>query len=130
MKCSFLFLLFLIAHALGGRDIFGRWPDDDGSFGWVIRFKTRKEDPYLRTIPVSYYTAPDYKYTKTLEDALEWLKAEGKTEKDIYGVYELKTMQLSRIRAGTHKVTRNVPTKVEEPDFKWVQRDTNKVQQE
>jgi hypothetical protein len=57
----------------------------------------------------------------TLEE-LDFLfrEIEKKTENDIYGVYKLEPVQITRMHMGSRRVTRDVPTEVEESVFEWV----------
>lgn len=130
---------FFACVALTGS--FGVEEDDlDGTWSVLVKYKTKKENFHFRYLMVCgdgtddcntiYYMAPAYKFFQNVQDALAWLVSENKSEQDIYGVYTLTPYQTARVQTGTRLVTRNVPTEVEEPVFEWVQRDTNKVQQE
>jgi hypothetical protein len=121
MKGS-LFLVFLVVHVSVG---FGCQEDtqrDNGGHMFLVKYKVQEQvmPHYMLANPRPYMQdVPAYKCFSSVETAVCWITSENKSESDIYGVYELKPIQLERVQTGTQRVTRNVPTEVEEPVFEW-----------
>jgi hypothetical protein len=65
-------------------------------------------------------TCAGAKHFEQLEDALRYIGKITERGDNKIDLYELKPIQLSRVQTGTREVTRDVPTKVDEPVFEWV----------
>jgi hypothetical protein len=127
MGLFFLLSLFVIAYG----DTFGVQEDDlDGSWSVLVKYKIRKVNNHIQTLRwctdgradcnTVYYDAPGYKFFENLEQAFEWLNHENKSHNDVYGVFQLHPADVGHVSVGTRRVTRNVPTEVEEAAFEWM----------
>jgi hypothetical protein len=63
-----------------------------------------------------------HQFFKTIGDALEFINKEKRLEKDVFQLYELSPVLIERVHAGSHIVKRDIPTEIEEPVFKWIQK--------
>lgn len=54
---------------------------------------------------------------------MRYINKHGGHVDDAFELYDMIPIQITRVQAGTRRVTRNVPTDVEEPVFEWVQKE-------
>lgn len=119
-----LFLLLTFVCVALGETLVLRGHDQDDSWNVLVKYKVKEQryPHFMVADPKPYFVdVPAFKFFQTVQDALAWLGSENKSEQDIYGVYTLTPYETARVHAGTRRVTRNVPTDVEEPVFEWVQ---------
>jgi len=122
MKGS-IFLVLLLVYVSIGFFCREETKRDNGGHMFLVKYKVQEQvmphfmlantEPYMQDVPA-------YKFFSSVETAACWITSENKCESDIYGVYELKPIQISRVQTGIREVTRDVPTKVEEAVFEWV----------
>jgi hypothetical protein len=89
----------------------------------LVKYKVKEErwPHFMVANPRPFFVdVPAYMYFSSVETALCWITREKKTENDIYGVYKLEPVQITRMHMGSRRVTRDVPTEVEESVFEWV----------